>query len=85
MRNCKAQTTVRLSWLCFSLSVVLGGSGLYFITGRAPKDCLFPVSTKHKNSSMKRVVGSETLGDKEMGIFVCLGYEASSKMETFVF
>lgn len=34
---------------------------------------------------MERVVGSETLGDKEMGIFVCLDYEASSKMETFVF
>lgn len=45
---------------------------------------LFPVSTEPKNSSMKGVVGSEAFDNKEMGIFVCLGYEASSKIETFV-
>lgn len=60
-------------------------SGLYFIIGGSLQDRLFPVSTEHKNSSMKGVVGSEAFDSKEMGIFVCLGSEASSKMETFVF
>lgn len=46
---------------------------------------LFPVSTEPNNSSVKGVVGSEAFDNKEMGIFVCLGYEASSKIETFVF
>lgn len=32
-----------------------------------------------------KVAGSEAFDNKEVRIFVCLGYEASSKMEAFVF
>lgn len=34
---------------------------------------------------MKEVAASEAFDSKEVRIFVCLGYEASSKMEAFVF
>lgn len=34
---------------------------------------------------MKEIVGIEVYDGKEMGVFVRLGHEASSKRETFVF
>lgn len=58
---------------------------MYSITGRTLQGCLFPVSTEYKNSSMKEIVGIEVFDGKEMGPFVRLGHEASSKRETFVF
>lgn len=52
---------------------------------RALPGCLFSVSTEHRNSSKKGVVRGEGFDGKEIGIFACLDYGVSSKMETFVF
>lgn len=74
------QSSIQSLYLLVMLFTVSGGgSGLYFMTGRA----LF-ISHSIK-SSMKGVVGSVTFDYKEVRIFVCLDDEASSKMETFVF
>lgn len=59
--------------LCCLLSVILVEMACISIHGML-LDCSFPVSTKHRNSSMKGVAGSEAFDSKEMGILVCLGY-----------
>lgn len=53
------------------LSVILGGSGLHFIT-QSTAGLFISVSTEQRNSSKKGVVGGEGFDGEEIGVFACL-------------
>ena len=66
------------------LTVPLGGSGCMPLQAEPGRTVNF-LHPQSIQSSVEGVVGSEALDSKEVRIFVCLGHEASSKMEAFVF